>query len=198
MKIIIVGGAGTIGNKVTADLEKDHEVIKVGRTSGDIQADITQPESIEVMFKTIGSFDALVSISGTGHFGPLKTMTAADFQVGLQSKLLGQVNLVLIGQHYINPKGSFTLTSGILSEDPVFGSANLAAVNAALNSFAMAAALELENDVRINVVSPGVVEDSPELFGAFPGHMPVSMPVVVNAYRKSVLGVVNGQVIKAF
>ena len=195
MKIIIVGATGTLGRKVTADLEKDHEVIKVGTKSGDIQADLTNAESIEAMFKKAGSFDALVSAAGSGHFGPLNKMTGADFQKGLNSKLLGQINLVLIGQHYINSKGSFTLVSGVLSDDPVPNSVNIAAVNSAVNGFVKAAALELENGVRINAVSPGVVEDSPQLFDAFPGHMPVSMERVVYAYRKSVLGHITGQII---
>lgn len=198
MKIIIVGATGTIGTKVTENLAADHEIIKVGSESGDIQADITKPDTIEALFNETGAFDALISTTGAGHFGPLKDMETSDFEVGLNSKLLGQVNLVLTGQNYINPKGSFTLTSGILSDDPVFASSNVAAVNAAINSFVLAASRELENDVRINAVSPGVVEDSPELFDAFPGHIPVSMDRVVTAYRKSVLGVISGEVVKVW
>lgn len=198
MKIIIVGATGTIGTRVTANLEEEHDIIKVGSQSGDLQADITKPDSVEAMFKEAGAFDALISTTGVAHFGPLNKMTASNFNVGLQSKLLGQINLVLAGQHYINLKGSFTLTSGILSDDPVYASANLAAVNGGLNGFVKAAAMELENDVRINVISPGVVEDSPELFDAFPGHIPVTMDRVTNAYRKSVLGAINGQVVKVW
>lgn len=198
MKIIIVGATGTIGQKVTADLESEHDIIKVGSQSGDIQADITKPESIKKLFQEVGAFDALVNAAGGAHFGPLKEMDNDDFQVGLNSKLAGQVNLVLTGQHYINPKGSFTLISGILSDDPVHASTNLAAVNGAINSFVNAADRELENDVRINAVSPGVVEDSPEFFDAFPGHNPVAMDRVVRAFRKSVLGAVSGQVIKVW
>lgn len=198
MTIIIVGATGTIGQKITANLEEDHEIIKVGSRSGDIQADITDPASLEALFEEVGPFDALVSATGAGHFGPLNEMSTEDFEVGLNSKLLGQINLVLTGQHYIKPKGSFTLISGILSEDPVYASVNLAAVNAAVNGFVKAAAPELENDVRINAVSPGVVEDSPELFDAFPGHIPVAMDRVVQAFRKSVLGHLSGEVIKVW
>ena len=196
MKIIIVGASGTLGKKITQDLQKDHEVIKVGTKTGDIQADITDPDSIKRMFEKIGSFDALVCAAGGGHFGPLNKMTDADFRKGVNSKMMGQINLVLIGQHYINPKGSFTLITGVLSDDPVRNSVNLSAINSAVNGFVKAAALELENGVRINAVSPGVVEDSPQLFEAFPGHKPVSMERVVYAYRKSVLGHITGQVIK--
>lgn len=196
MKIVIIGASGTLGSKITEDLENDHEIIKVGTKTGDIQADITDVNSLKRMFDKIGSFDALVSAAGGGHFGPLKEMTPEDFMKGVNSKLMGQVNLVLLGQHYINPWGSFTLITGVLSDDPVRNSVNLAAVNSAVNGFVKAAALELENGVRINAVSPGVVEDSPELFSAFPGHKPVSMERVVYAYRKSVLGHITGQVIK--
>ncbi|HEX4852445.1 MAG TPA: short chain dehydrogenase [Puia sp.] len=196
MKIIIVGASGTIGKKIVEAFQSDHELIKVGSKSGDIQCDITSPASIEAMFKSIGPFDTLVSAAGGGHFGPLSTMTDADFRKGINSKLMGQVNMVLIGQHYIRPGGSFTLTTGILSEDPVRMGANLSAVNGALEAFVRAASIELQNGVRINVVSPGVVEDSPGHFPSFPGHIPVTMSRVTNAYIKSCLGAMTGQVIR--
>jgi len=198
MKIIIVGATGTIGKHITAALEKDHEVIKAGSKSGDIQVDISKPESIEKFFEQTGKFDALVSATGSAHFGPLATMKDADFRKGIDSKLMGQINLVLIGQHYVNPKGSFTLTSGILSDDPIVLGANLSAVNGAINGFVTSAAVELENDVRINAVSPGVFEESPEYFPYFPGHIPVAMDKVTRAYIKSVLGFGTGQVIKVY
>ena len=62
----------------------------------------------------------------------------------------------------------------------------------------LAAAIELENSVRINAISPGVVEDSPGYFEYFPGHEPVAMDKVANAYVKSVLGAITGQVIRVF
>lgn len=196
MKIIIVGGTGTIGKHITAALHKNHEVIVVGSKSGDMQVDITSPDSIKALLEKTGKFDALVSATGEGYFGPLNTMTDADFRKGIDSKLMGQVNLVLIGQHYVNPGGSFTLTSGILSHDPVFAGAALSAVNSALDGFVRGAAIELKNDVRINSVSPGVVEDSPGFFPYFPGHIPVTMHRVTQAYLKSILGFATGTVIE--
>ncbi|GAA4314289.1 short chain dehydrogenase [Mucilaginibacter gynuensis] len=196
MKIIIVGATGTIGKHVSAALQKDHEILKAGSKSGDLQVDISSPESIENFYKHAREFDALVCVSGDGHFGPLSGMTDADFKVGVNSKLMGQVNLVLIGQHYINSKGSFTLTSGSLAEDPVLLGANLSTMNGAINGFVHGAAIELENGVRINAVAPGVVEESPVYFPFFPGHIPVSMNRVTQAYIKSVLGAQTGQVFK--
>ncbi|MCR8556744.1 short chain dehydrogenase [Mucilaginibacter sp. BJC16-A38] len=198
MKIIIVGATGTIGKHITAALQKDHEVITAGSKSGDLQVDISSPESIERFYGQTGKFDAMVSATGSAHFGPLNTMTDADFRKGIDSKLMGQINLVLIGQHYINPKGSFTLTSGILSEDPIILGANLSAVNGAINGFVKSAAIELENGVRINAISPGVFEESPGYFPYFPGHIPVKMDRVTQAYMKSVLGAITGQVIEVY
>ena len=123
-------------------------------------------------------------------------MGEKEFYQGIHSKLMGQVNLVLIGQRYINPGGSFTLTTGMLANEPVKNAANLSVVNAAVNAFVMAAAPELNNGVRINAVSPGVVADSAEKYASsFPGHVPVAMNRVVAAYVKSVEGILTGQVL---
>lgn len=198
MKIIIVGATGTIGKYVTNALEKEHELLKAGSKSGDIHVDITSSASIETFFKQVGSFDALISTTGSAYFGPLNTMTDTNFRIGINNKLMGQINLVLTGQHYINPKGSFTLTSGILSEEPILLGANLSAINGAIESFVKAAAIELDNSIRINAVSPDVIEDSPHYFPYFQGHIPVSMERVTQAYIKSLLGALTGQVFKVF
>ena len=194
MKIIIIGATGTIGKHVAKALAGNHEIVKAGSKSGDLQVDIASPDSIKRFFDAAGPFDALVNVSGDGHFGPLADMTDAQFRVGLNSKLMGQVNLVLTGQHYINPKGSFTLTSGTLGDDPVIAGAAVSAVNGALNAFARAAAIGLQHGVRINAVAPDVVEESPAYFPFFPGHIPVSMHRVAQAYVRSVLGAQTGQV----
>jgi len=197
MKIVIVGASGTIGKHVARALEAaGHQLVRVGSKSGDIQVDISDPRSIKDLFEKIGAFDALVSAAGQAHFGPLPNMTDADFRVSIDSKLMGQVNLVLIGQHYINPKGSFTLTSGSLADEPVPYGASVSSINAAIDGFVRGAAIELGNGVRINSVAPGVVEESPGYFPFFPGHIPVSMHKVAQAYVKSVLGAATGKTYK--
>jgi NAD(P)-dependent dehydrogenase (short-subunit alcohol dehydrogenase family) len=193
MKIIIIGATGTIGKHVTKALQKEHEIIKAGSRSGDLQVNISDPHSIKTMYENAGPFDALICAAGDGHFGPLEKMTDADFRVSVNSKLMGQVNLVLIGQHYINPNGSFTLTSGSLGDHPVVLGASLSAVNAAIDGFVRGAAIELKNGTRINAVAPDVVEESPAYFPFFPGHEPVSMHRVTLAYIKSVLGAHTGK-----
>ncbi|KQM74974.1 short-chain dehydrogenase [Pedobacter sp. Leaf216] len=198
MKIVIIGATGTLGKKVAEAFAQKHEVIRVGNTSGDVQVDITDETSIKAMFEKIGEFDALISTSGKAPFAPLNQMTGEVFKSGLLDKLLGQVNLVLIGQHYISKGGSFSLISGILSDHPVAAGAALSTVNGGLNAFVIAAAPELDNGIRLNVISPNVVEDSPAYFDSFPGEIPVTMDKVVKAFEKSVFGIVSGQVIKVF
>jgi NAD(P)-dependent dehydrogenase (short-subunit alcohol dehydrogenase family) len=196
MKIIIIGASGTIGKHVALALKHSHEILTAGSKSGDYRLDVRKPGSIKSFFENIGSFDALISTTGSGHFGPLSTLNDANFRIGIDNKMMGQINLVLEGQHFINPNGSFTLSSGVVFDDPVLQAANLSAVNGAIEGFIAAAAIELANGVRINGVSPGVVEDAGHFFPFFPGHIPVKMESVVQAYIKCVLGAATGKIVK--
>ena len=198
MKIIIVGATGTMGKHLTSAFENEHEVIKAASGAGDIQVDITSLESIENMYKQVGSFDALISTAGPTYVGPWKKMTDKEFRKGIEGKLMGQINLVLIGQHYINPRGSFTLISGALTHDPQVNFANASAANGAVEAFVRAAAIELDNGIRINAVSPTVIENSPQYFSFFPGDIPVTMHQLEYSFRKSVFGANTGQVIKPY
>lgn len=196
MKIIIVGATGTMGKYLSNAFEKEHEIIRVGSESGDFQVDITSVESIENLFTQAGSFDALISTAGPTHVGPWKKMNDKEFRKGLEGKMMGQINLVLIGQNYINPKGSFTLITGGLTYEPQLNFANASAANGAVEGFVRAAAIELENGIRINAVSPTVIEDSPQYFPYFPGEIPVTMKQLEYGFRKSVFGANTGQIIK--
>jgi len=112
---------------------------------------------------------------------------------------MGQVNLVRIGQHYLNPNGSITLSTGILADDPVVKTTSAAMVNGGIHSFVQAVALEIENGIRVNVVSLGMVEDAYEKYkDYFPGHNPIPMNKVVNAYVRSVQGKTSGQIIRYY
>jgi len=199
MKILIVGGSGTIGRKIVETLKTKHEIITAGRNSGDIMVDITDKNSIQKMFKELKKVDACVCTAGTGFYGDYYTMTEDDLMPGIRGKMLGQMNLVLIGKKYISKEGSFTLTSGIAAEHPAKNGAAVATINGAINSFVLASAQELKNDIRINAVSPGLVEDSFDRYGdLFPGFNLAPMKKVVNAYILSIEGGVNGEILKVY
>ncbi len=199
MKILIIGGKGTIGKKVSAHFSRKHEVVIAGRNSGEIAVDIANCKSIEAMFGSIGNIDAIVCIAGEAKWAEFDSMTEEDFYIGIKSKLMGQVNLVRIGQKYLNADGSFTLTTGMLADHPVVMTTSAAMVNGGIHSFAKAVSLELENGIRINVVSSGLVEDAVDKYEAyFPGHNPIPMTKVVNGYVKSVEGKGTGEIIRMY
>ena len=196
MRVIVVGATGTIGKAVVRLLSTEHEVVRVASKSGDFRVDMSQKQSIEKLFEDIGPFDALVCAAGVARFGPLPELSDEDFQTGLAGKLMGQVNLVRIGLDYIKDKGSFTLTSGVLSTQPMPGSASISMINAGIEGFVRAAALEMPRGVRINVVSPPWVKETLEALGMDSSNgMPAEK--VAQAYRASLSGTRSGNVINA-
>lgn len=196
MRVIVVGATGTIGKSVVKLLALEHDVVKVASSSGDFRADMSQKESIEKLFKEVGSFDALVCAAGIARFGSLSELSDEDFQLGITGKLMGQVNLIRVGLDYINDNGSFTLTSGVLSQQPMPGSSSISMVNAGIEGFVRAAALEMPRNIRINVVSPPWVKETLEALGMDTSSgMPAER--VAQAYRASISGTRSGNVINA-
>ena len=196
MKIIVVGANGAVGQTAINALGDRHEIITVGRSSGDIQIDIEDQESVRSMYNQVGKVDAVVCAVGHGHFGGVAEMSSDQFMKGITHKVLPQVNLVLVGIEHINDGGSFTLTSGVLNRDPIRGGASAAAANGALDGFVIGGAIDMPRGIRINAVSPGLLQVSVDRYdGFFPGHEPVSSERVGLAYCKSVEGAITGQVI---
>ncbi|ASL45233.1 putative 2,4-dienoyl-CoA reductase [Burkholderia sp. AD24] len=197
MKIVVIGASGDVGRSVADELARggNHEIIRVGRTRGDRQVDITSDESVATLFEQIGQTDAIIVAAGNVVLAPIGKMTASAFNKGLQDKLLGQVRVALVGQHYLNDGGSITLTSGIAVDDPIAQGAHAAASNAGIEGFVRAAACDLPRGIRINAVSPTVLTESLDRFGPFfPGYESVSAARVAMAYRRSVEGVHSGRV----
>jgi NAD(P)-dependent dehydrogenase (short-subunit alcohol dehydrogenase family) len=194
MRVIVVGATGTIGSAVVGALSTRHDVVKVSHKSGAFRVDLASSDSITQLFRTIGAFDALVSAAGLAKFGTLDELKDADYLVGLSNKLMGQANLVRIGRQFVNERGSFTLTSGVLSQEPMKGSASISMVNAGLEGFVRAAALELPRGIRVNVVCPPWIT---ETLIALKMDQSLGMPAaqVAQAYVASVEGTATGRVI---
>jgi NAD(P)-dependent dehydrogenase (short-subunit alcohol dehydrogenase family) len=194
MKIMVVGGTGTIGSAVVNLLSMDHEVLRVGHRDGDFRMDILSKPSIEALFKSLSPLDALIAVTGSVKFGSLDSLTDEDFELGLRSKLMGQVNLVRLGRKYLNDGGSFTLTSGILAREPMPGSVSVSLVNAALEGFVRAAALEMERGQRINIVSPIFVKETMEAM-KMDSAKGMAAAKVALSYKASVEGTFNGRIL---
>ena len=194
MKIILIGASGTLGKAIDEQLSARHQIVRARRGGADVQVDITDLASVQRMYRQVGAFDAVVCAAGNVHFGPLGEITSEQFGIGLKDKLMGQVNLVIAGQHQISDGGSFTLISGILSQEPIRSGSSASMVNAALDAFVGAAAIELPRGVRINSVSPTVFVESMALYGSyFSGFKPVPVADAALAFVKSVEGAQTGK-----
>lgn len=196
MKILLIGASGTIGSAVYGALSREHEVVPASRHEGQVRVDITRADSIWDMYKQVGKVDAVVCCAGGAAWKPLRDLTDSDFDMSLSNKLMGQVNVVRFGIDNVRDGGSFTLTSGILAQEPMPGSAAVSLVNAGIEGFVRAAALELKRGLRVNVVSPPWVSETLEKMGQDPKNgMPAEM--VAGMYERSVTGTGTGTSIRA-
>ncbi|WP_341777077.1 short chain dehydrogenase [Listeria monocytogenes] len=199
MKILLIGASGTLGSAVKERLEKKAEVITAGRHSGDVTVDITSVDSIKKMYEQVGKVDTIVSATGSATFSPLTELTPEKNAVTISSKLGGQINLVLLGINSLNDNGSFTLTTGIMMEDPIVQGASAAMANGAVTAFAKSAAIEMPRGIRINTVSPNILEESwDKLESFFQGFVPVPAAKVARAFEKSVFGAQTGESYKVY
>jgi len=196
MKILVVGGTGTIGREVVAALRPAHEVLVAGRTRGELQVDLESVDSIRQLYRSTGKVDAVVSCTGASAFAPFAQLTEEQLLVGIRGKLLTQVHLVRYGLDAVADGGSFTLTGGTLAREPARGAVAPSLVNAALEGFVRAAAIELPRRLRINVVaSPWVRETLVELGRDPAAGLPAR--VVARAYVAAIGGDVTGQSLDA-
>jgi len=196
MKIIVIGATGTIGSEVVKALAANkHDVIAASR-KGDFKVDIVEPSSVRALFATIGRADAVVCCAGSAAFKPFPELTDADYALGLRSKLMGQVDVARAALEHLSDGGSITLTTGILAMHPMKGSASVSLVNAGLEGFVRAAALEMPRRLRINAVSPPWVKETMVKFGMDPTPG-LAAAAVAKAYVAAVEGTDQGKILEA-
>ena len=195
--VILIGAQGKMGQAALSGLGM-HKVITASRSGDgcDFQVDITSRESIERLYQNVGSFDAVVNTAGYCEYAPFGEMSDEQWQTTIQSKLMGQINLVNIGLNYINQGGSFTLISGILNIKPIPLAIADATTSGAIDTFVQCVAHELPRGIRINVVNPTVLEEAWDVYGEMmPGFQPVPGALVGKAFERSVDGFISGQVL---
>jgi NAD(P)-dependent dehydrogenase (short-subunit alcohol dehydrogenase family) len=185
MRVLVIGASGTIGKAVAALLHPDHEVLEASRSS-EISIDIEDADSIRSAFERLSPLDAIVVTAGSGPFAALDELAEADFYSAIRSKLMGQVNVVRLAKDALREGGSITLTAGILSRRPWPGSAPVAMVNGALESFVRAAAVDRKGRHRINVVSPPLIAETARKRGLSERGVPVRE--VAKVYLEAIVG----------
>ena len=194
--VILIGALGKMGQAALTGLGK-HKVITAGR-SGDVDhiVDITDAQSIAALFEAVGHFDAVVNTVGVCEYADFTDMTEAQWLTTVMSKMMGQINLVRIGQKYIANGGSFTLISGILNLKPIPYAIADATTSGAIDTFVKCVAFEMPRNTRINFINPTVLAEAWDVYGEMmPGFEPVAGRLVGKAFERSVDGFITGQVI---
>ena len=199
LRILLVGASGVLGRAVAAELSPRHDIISAGSKTGDIRIDIADPASIVRGLKAAGPLDAVACAAGAVNWPVFATIEPAPLEkspygLGLTNKVMGQVNLALAARDHLNDRGSITLIAGVLSQIPIAAGSSASMVNAAVEAFAMAAAIEMPHGIRINAVSPTVFEESMADFGPFfRGHDPVPVLRAARAFSRSIEGLETGK-----
>ena len=195
MKTIVIG-TGTIGNAIT-ELFRDHghDVIQVGRTDGDARADITDIDSLRVLFAIEAPFDAVANAAGEVLASPLADASDEHWSHSIASKGMGQINVVRAGLPYVANGGSFTLVSGVLGDEVTNAMTVGTTVNRMVEGFVQGAATELPRGIRINCISPTVLAESVAYHPHFPGFTPVPAREVALAYLRAATNPYNGRVL---
>ena len=196
MRVLVVGASGRLGSAVVAALADRHEVVAASR-SGEHHVDLTDPASIAGLYSAVGPVDAVACAAGKTPYGSLAELSSDQWLAGVRDKLLGQVELVRLGMDHVADGGSFTLVSGILSEQPVPTSPIASTVDGAVDAFVRSAAIELPRGLRINTVSATVFEEAWDAYGSmFPGATPIPVADAAAAYVESIEGSATGQVLR--
>ncbi|MEU1788472.1 short chain dehydrogenase [Streptomyces sparsogenes] len=193
--ILLIGASGTLGRALHETFAaRGHKVRTVGRTSGDLRFDITDPARIGALYEAAGPVDAVVSAAGSVPFKPLAELGPDDWRAAFTGKVLAQVELVRQGLAHVAERGSFTLITGVLAQEPIVTGAAAALANGAVEAFVRAAAIEIAPQ-RVNAVSPNVFTESLDSYGDFfPGMGSVPLEDVARTYVRSVEGAQTGQI----
>ena len=194
MKTLVVGSSGTIGKPIATLLkEKGHEVIEASRSTSPA-LDINDASSIDKFYDNMGQVDVIICAAGDAAFSFLNKVSDAQIQMTVNSKLLGQVNLVRKGWNNLRPGGIFIITGGILAYSPMPQTSLIAMVNAGLEGFARAVALELTEGRRIVIVHPAWVAETAAKAGMDPAPWPTGMKTA-ETYLKAIEDAKNGEAV---
>ncbi|MCR8559053.1 SDR family oxidoreductase [Mucilaginibacter sp. BJC16-A38] len=171
-KIIVAGGSSGIGLAVATQFkEQQAQVTITGRNAGKLKSaeekglkaftvDSSNREELSLFFKNHGTIDHLViSLSGSKGIGNFSELSLQVLREGFEEKYWPVLNTVQSALPFINKGGSITLVTAISAIAKSPGTSGLAAINGALEIMIPVWAKEITN-IRINAVSPGVVDTS--------------------------------------
>jgi len=136
----------------------------------------------------------VISTTGAAVFARLDERTDEQFSLGWDNKLMGQINILRVGQLCIRIGGVILLTSSMPAYQPMPGSAPVSAANGAINAFVKAAVLELGDTMRINAISPIFVKETIEMM-EMDNASGMSASDTAETYLAALEGAMSGEVL---
>ncbi|MEM1256226.1 MAG: SDR family oxidoreductase [Cyanobacteria bacterium P01_H01_bin.21] len=169
-KVVVIGGSSGIGLAIAKEAASAKAKVVIASRSpqhleealAEIEeniliypVDIENKASLQDFFQREGVVDHLVITAGAVKMGNFIDMSVEDAIASMNSKFFGAYRALKTST--VCAGGSITLISGTLSRRPTKGTVVAAAINAAIEGLGRALAIELA-PVRVNVISPGLIE----------------------------------------
>ncbi|WP_285404899.1 SDR family oxidoreductase [Luteibacter sp. ME-Dv--P-043b] len=220
-KVVVIGGGSGMGLEVAHQAASaGSEVVLFGRSETKLKqaaetipgqaswksVDIGDEDSVRRAFSTLDGVDHVVSTAASLTFAPIDKVSTAQIEDMLASKFWGPLFAAKHAAPLLRAGGSITFLSGLAAYRPGPGATIVAALNAALEGMAMGLALELK-PVRVNVVSPGVIDtptwdflsagDRQAMFDSIASQLPVGRVGQANDIAEAVLSVMTNGFINA-
>jgi 3-oxoacyl-[acyl-carrier protein] reductase len=163
---LVTGGTRGIGAAIAERLEADGwKVARLGRTSGDVQADVGDADQVKAAFAEVkerfGPILVLVNNAGVRHDGLAIRMPEDEWQAVVDTNLSGAFHCTrgALGDMLSARWGRIVNVSSVVAERANAGQANYVAAKAGLLGLTRTIAREMaRKGVTCNAITPGVIE----------------------------------------
>jgi len=177
-KALAEEGASVIVNYSSSKQDAERVVAEISARGGRaiaVQGDVSKPTDIERLFseakRSFDRLDILVNNAGTYEFAPLESVTEQHFHKHFDLNVLGLLLATKEAVKHMGPEGGSVINiSSAASSMRMPNSAVYAASKAAVEAITGVLAKELgPRKIRVNAISPGMIETEGSRAGGFVG-----------------------------
>ena len=177
-KALAEEGASVIVNYSSSQQGAERVVAEISARGGRaiaVQGDVSKPTDIERLFseakRSFDRLDILVNNAGTYEFAPLESVTEQHFHKHFDLNVLGLLLATKEAVKHMGPEGGSVINiSSAASSMRMPNSAVYTASKAAVEAITGVLAKELgPRKIRVNAISPGMIETEGSRAGGFVG-----------------------------